>query len=270
MAMITTEDTPLASVAELAKLLDELGAAIRSQVGAMAPLTADAADILECNKVISARAERAHGLSAAGRREMAVSQQKLSAALSAIATLAQGVDAMRKKAGAMTKALSRVSDAARAIHGIARQTNMLALNATIEAARAGEAGRGFSVVAGEVKSLARSADAATSDIATSVDELTRAAQELTIHCNEIGLNGDAARGTNQAALDTIEGVGASLGDIMSDLRDVAEAASQTEAFCVELSQAVTNAGEQVEKLGSVAMRACDYAASLETGTRVRA
>ena len=61
------------------------------------------------------------------------------------------------------------------INGIARQTNLLALNATIEAARAGDAGRGFSVVAGEVKSLANETARATIQIRDKIEAIQMAA-----------------------------------------------------------------------------------------------
>jgi methyl-accepting chemotaxis protein len=79
--------------------------------------------------------------------------------------------------GAATREIDTFSGLIRAIAG---QTNLLALNATIEAARAGEAGRGFSVVASEIKALAASTAQATTDISRQVEAIQAASR----HCEE--------------------------------------------------------------------------------------
>ncbi len=76
-----------------------------------------------------------------------------------------------KIAGSLEEGNKEVSEVVKVINSIAAQTNLLALNASIEAARAGEAGRGFSVVAQEVKELARHTARATDEIFLKVEKL---------------------------------------------------------------------------------------------------
>ena len=72
------------------------------------------------------------------------------------------------------------------INEIASRTNLLALNATIEAARAGEAGRGFAIVASEVKALASQTTTATGDIAEQISNMQMNAKSSTLAVDEIG------------------------------------------------------------------------------------
>lgn len=81
--------------------------------------------------------------------------------------------------------LMRVNEITGLLNSIADQTNLLALNASIEAARAGEAGRGFSVVAEEIRKLAEQSKASSDDINMLIDTITRENENVTLTSNKM-------------------------------------------------------------------------------------
>lgn len=110
---------------------------------------------------------------ASAAEELAVSVEDVARQAEAAAHSAEdasgSMDSAAERVRRLFAATREINEVVNLIERIASQTNLLALNATIEAARAGEAGRGFSVVAAEVKELSRQTAQATSDIVTRIN-----------------------------------------------------------------------------------------------------
>jgi methyl-accepting chemotaxis protein len=157
---------------------------------------------------------------------------------------ARGAD---EKIAGLAQTAQQIGDVVKLIRAIAGQTNLLALNATIEAARAGDAGRGFAIVASEVKSLAVQTEKATEDIAGQV----AAVQEAT-----------------STAVAAIRRIAERMQEIDQDTTSVAASIRQQDVATGQISQNVGSAAERTRAiaavLGDVAGTASEARVSAQT------
>jgi methyl-accepting chemotaxis protein len=184
---------------------------------------------------------------AAATEELSRSIQEISRQVSESTTVAaKAVDEVsrtKEMVRSLDEASDRIGRVVAMITDIAEQTNLLALNATIEAARAGEAGKGFAVVASEVKTLANQTSKATEDISsqiTSIQQATKASVEAIERIFGVieGMN----KITNSIAA-SVDEQGAATREIARNVEQAAEGTQEVSSNIVGVTHAAGETGQ---------------------------
>ncbi|WBA09040.1 methyl-accepting chemotaxis protein [Salinivibrio kushneri] len=169
-----------------------------------------------------------------------------------IARLADDMENMSKVISALAENTDSIGGILDVIRGISEQTNLLALNAAIEAARAGEQGRGFAVVADEVRSLASRTSDSTDEIQTMIDRLQQEAR-------------NAVDAMEQSRTMTAEGVNASdeasqsLNAINEQIVQISDMNTQVATATEEQSTVVNDINQNIEEINHSSQQTADTA-----------
>ncbi len=215
--------------AETAIALDDLDrriAMLRRDAAAMTEAAEDGARAAEASASAASAGRISAQEASRGADELAGAAGEIAQQMARAGEATQGVmqrtDEARRMFTELTSSVDEIGQVSRLIAEIAGQTNLLALNATIEAARAGAAGKGFTVVAGEVKNLAKRTAQSTEEIAGRIAAMQAAASR---------------------ALAAMDGIGGAVSELDAVATSVAAAVEEQSATTAEISRAITGAAE---------------------------
>lgn len=245
-------------------IVDMVSTASHELETAAGTLTETATETQELSGMVAAASEQASAnvdSVAAAAEEMSASVGEISRQVHDSSRIAadavKQADRTDARINDLLQAAGRIGDVVRLITAIAEQTNLLALNATIEAARAGEAGRGFAVVASEVKALAEQTAKATDEISSQITGMQSATQESAVAIREISTTISRIADIAATIAATVEEQGTATAEIA---RNVGEAAKGT----AEVADKISQVNRGASATGTASSQVLSSARSLST------
>ncbi|WP_409420166.1 methyl-accepting chemotaxis protein [Pseudaeromonas sp. ZJS20] len=202
-------------------------------------------------EVANSAAQAAEATSAAAQASDSASAV-VGDAIASIHGLVAEVNAASEVISDLSQQTANIGSVVEVIRSIAEQTNLLALNAAIEAARAGEQGRGFAVVADEVRSLAGRTQQSTHEINDMLQRLQAGVKDA-VEAMQAGQLRSEQTVTEAARIsDSLAGMGASVGTINDMNLQIASAAEEQNAVSEEINRNLVAISQIVEQLSSAA------------------
>lgn len=211
--------------------------AIRALVTSVAELSTTVSEIAKNTNLTAEQAQTANQLTSDGSSTVNTTKEQ-------IASLAKLVDNTSELISKVQQQASDANSVLDVISGIAEQTNLLALNAAIEAARAGEQGRGFAVVADEVRTLASKTQDSTLHIQQMLGALQAGVEDAVKGMRAAASDAMATVDSATAANEALSAINAAVDQITQMSIQIATAAEEQSAVIVELNENLSEIDQQ--------------------------
>ncbi|EPA97780.1 methyl-accepting chemotaxis protein [Pseudomonas umsongensis] len=240
--------TQIASAAEeLSAVTEQTSAGVNSQKVETDQVATAMHEMTATVQEVARNAEQASQAAAAADGEAREGDKVVGEAITQIERLASEVARSTEAMGLLQQESDKIGSVMDVIKAVAEQTNLLALNAAIEAARAGEAGRGFAVVADEVRGLAQRTQKSTEEIEGLVAALQNGTQQVATVMNNSRTLTDSSVALTRKAGTSLENITRTVSNIQSMNQQIAAAAEQQSAVAEEISRSIINVRDVSEQ-----------------------
>ncbi|WP_219266446.1 methyl-accepting chemotaxis protein [Pseudomonas sp. Xaverov 259] len=255
--------TQIASAAEqLSAVTEQTSAGVNSQKVETDQVATAMNEMAATVQEVARNAEEASEAAVAADQQAREGDKVVGEAIAQIERLATEVGNSTVAMGDLKRESDKIGSVLDVIKSVAQQTNLLALNAAIEAARAGEAGRGFAVVADEVRSLAQRTQKSTEEIEELIVGLQNGTQQVAaIMDNSRGLTDSSVELTRRAG-NALSNITRTVSTIQAMNSQIATAAEQQSAVAEEINRSVLNVRDVSEQTSSASEETAASSAEL--------
>ncbi|MES2871390.1 MAG: methyl-accepting chemotaxis protein [Pseudomonadota bacterium] len=240
--------TQIASAAEeLSAVTEQTSAGVNSQKVETDQVATAMHEMAATVQEVARNAEEASEAAVAADQQAREGDKVVGEAIAQIEKLALEVGHSTEAMGHLKRESDKIGSVLDVIKSVAQQTNLLALNAAIEAARAGEAGRGFAVVADEVRSLAQRTQKSTEEIEELIAGLQSGTQQVSSSMDSSRLLTDNSVELTRRAGESLGNITRTVSTIQGMNQQIAAAAEQQSAVAEEINRSVLNVRDVSEQ-----------------------